>query len=148
VALEILILVIYLVPLAYFLTYVLTFSLFLLMSILKDEDRYKILKLLSENTDMNQRQLAASLGVSLGKTNYCLKALIQKGMIKAGSFRSNPNKQSYAYLLTPKGIDEKARVTLSFLNRKQAEFEALQIELDELRQEAAQIAQENKICLP
>ena len=109
------------------------------MSILKDEDRYKILKLLSDNADLNQRQLADALGVSLGKTNYCLKALIEKGMIKAGNFRSNPNKGSYAYLLTPKGIDEKARVTLRFLNRKQSKYEALQVELEELRQEAAQL---------
>ena len=58
------------------------------MSILKDEDRYKILKLLSNNADLNQRQLADALGVSLGKTNYCLKALIEKGMIKAGNFRA------------------------------------------------------------
>ncbi len=115
------------------------------MAILKDEDRYKILKLLSDNADMSQRQLASSLGVSLGKTNYCLKALVKKGMIKAGNFHNNPNKESYAYLLTPKGIDEKARVTLRFLNRKQAEYEALHVEIEELRQEAAQIGQNNKI---
>ena len=113
------------------------------MSILKDEDRYKILKLLSDNADMNQRQLADALGVSLGKTNYCLKALIEKGMIKAGNFRNNPNKESYAYLLTPKGIDEKARVTLRFLNRKQSEYEALQVELEELRKEVVQLVQNN-----
>ena len=115
------------------------------MSILKDEDRYKILKLLSNNADLNQRQLADALGVSLGKTNYCLKALIEKGMIKAGNFRSNPNKEAYAYLLTPKGIDEKARVTLRFLKHKQTEYETLQVELKELQLEAALIKNSGKV---
>lgn len=106
---------------------------------IKDEDRYRILKLLAENSDMNQRQLANELGISLGKINYCLKALIEKGLVKANNFRKNPNKEAYVYLLTSQGIEEKARVTLRFLRRKQKEYEALQIELEELRQEAEQI---------
>ena len=110
------------------------------MTILKDEDRYRILKLLANNSDMNQRQLANELGISLGKTNYCLKALIEKGLVKARNFRRNPNKEAYVYLLTAKGIEEKARVTLKFLERKQEEYEALQKEIEALRLEAAQLS--------
>jgi EPS-associated MarR family transcriptional regulator len=88
---------------------------------------------------MNQRQLASELGISLGKINYCLKALIDKGLVKASNFRRNTNKEAYVYLLTSKGIEEKARVTLRFLRRKQEEYEALQIELEELRQEASKL---------
>jgi len=109
------------------------------MAILSDENRYKILKLLSNNPDMSQRQLAESLGISLGKTNYCLKSLIEKGWVKATNFRKNPNKKAYTYLLTPKGIEEKARVTLRFFKSKKQEFNLLQSELEELRLEAAQI---------
>lgn len=110
------------------------------MAILKDEDRYRILKLLANNSDMNQRQLASELGISLGKTNYCLKALIDKGLVKARNFRRNPNKESFVYLLTPQGIEEKARVTLRFLERKQEEYKTLQKEIEALRIEAAQLS--------
>ncbi len=110
------------------------------MAVLSDENRYKILKLLDANPNMNQRQLAEELGISLGKVNYCLKALIDRGWIKANNFRRSSNKKAYAYLLTPKGIEEKARVTLRFLKRKQNEYTALLKELEELRQEAAQLA--------
>lgn len=114
------------------------------MAILKDEDRYRILKLLANNSDMSQRQLADELGISLGKINYCLKALIEKGLVKANNFRRSPSKASYVYFLTSKGIEEKARVTLRFLKYKQKEYEALQKELDELRQEAAQLSELTK----
>ena len=117
------------------------------MSALSDENRYKILKLLEQNPDLNQRQVADSLGISLGKTNYCLKALIEKGLLKAGNFKRSPSKGSYAYLLTPKGIDEKARVTLRFLKFKQQEFVTIQQELEELRQEAA-LLKNNGFDLP
>ncbi|MDZ7662782.1 MarR family EPS-associated transcriptional regulator [Thiohalophilus sp.] len=104
---------------------------------LTDETRYKLLKLLEQNPGINQRELASELGISLGKTNYCLKALIDKGWVKAGNFRQNPRKMHYAYLLTPRGLEEKARVTLRFLKRKQEEYEQLVDELEELREEAA-----------
>lgn len=104
---------------------------------LTDETRYKLLKLLEQNPHINQRELANELGISLGKTNYCLKALIEKGWVKAGNFRQNPNKMQYAYLLTPGGFEEKARVTLRFLKRKQQEHEQLLDELAELREEVA-----------
>ena len=102
---------------------------------LDDETRYRLLKALEANPELTQRQLAAELGVSVGKTNYCLKALVNKGWIKVGNVRRNPNKWSYGYLLTPSGIQEKARVTRRFLARKRAEYEALEQEIEQLRAE-------------
>src|SRR5690554_3859687 len=102
---------------------------------LTDEYRYKVLKLLAENPNLSQRDLARELGISLGKVNYCIQALIEKGMVKAGNFKSSQNKQAYAYLLTPKGIEDKAKVTARFLNRKLAEYETLQAEIECLREE-------------
>lgn len=87
---------------------------------------------------MSQRDLAKALGVSLGKTNYCIKALLVKGLIKMQNFRNNQNKLGYAYLLTPAGVDEKARITLRFLKFKVKEYERLRIEIDELYRETEQ----------
>lgn len=101
----------------------------------KDEIHYHILKAIESNPHMSQRELAEHLGVSLGKVNYCLKALIEKGLIKAGNFKSNPNKRAYAYLLTPKGISEKAIVTLRFLERKMDEYERIKQEIARLKAE-------------
>jgi len=106
------------------------------MSVLSKENRYKILKLLESNPEISQREVAKSLGISLGKANYCLKAIIEKGWVKVSNFKSNPNKKAYAYYLTAKGIEEKAKVTIQFLKYKQNEYESLQIELKELRKEA------------
>ncbi|WP_334078982.1 MarR family EPS-associated transcriptional regulator [Microbulbifer sp. M83] len=100
-----------------------------------DEYSYRVLKLLSQNPHLSQRELAKELGISLGKVNYCLKALIEVGLIKAKNFKSSRNKQAYAYLLTPKGIEEKTRITLRFLNSKVAEFQVLQAEIEDLRRE-------------
>ncbi|MDD2690090.1 MAG: MarR family EPS-associated transcriptional regulator [Candidatus Omnitrophica bacterium] len=102
---------------------------------LDDATRYHLLKLLTEHPESTQRELAAAMGVSLGKTNYCLKALVDKGLVKMGNFRGNPNKGVYAYLLTPEGVQEKARVTVRFLHRKMAEYDALQAEIAALRRE-------------
>ena len=77
------------------------------------------------------------MGISLGKVNYCLRALIEKGWVKAANFRRSSNKVAYAYLLTPRGIDEKARVTAQFLMRKVAEYEALEKEIENLRREVS-----------
>lgn len=107
------------------------------MSILNDETRYQLLKLLEQNPNFTQRQLAEALGMSLGKANFCLKALVEKGLIKADNFRRSKNKKNYAYLLTPQGLEEKALVTLRFLKRKQQEHDSLVEELKELREEAA-----------
>jgi EPS-associated MarR family transcriptional regulator len=104
---------------------------------LTDEYRYKILKLVSDRPEISQRELAQQLGISLGKVNYCLKALIDKGLVKASNFRNNNNKLAYMYLLTPSGIEEKSAITLSFLKWKMQEYEALQAEIEELRREAA-----------
>ena len=100
-----------------------------------EEIHYRLFKLIQAQPDITQRQLAQELGVSLGKTHYCLKALIDKGWVKAARFRDNPNKGVYAYLLTPRGITEKARVTTRFLKRKIDEFEAIKGQIKELRSE-------------
>jgi len=102
---------------------------------LSDEYRYKILKELQSNPDLSQRELARRLGISLGKTNFCLKALIEKGLIKAGNFKRSDDKAKYLYLLTPKGIEDKALLTHHFLQRKLQEHEALTLEIESLRQE-------------
>lgn len=98
--------------------------------------RYRLLRYLEENPDASQRQLARQLGVSLGKVNYCLKALVDKGLVKVGNFKNNPNKRVYAYLLTPKGLEEKAAMTIHFLKRKLEEHRLLEQEIQELRREA------------
>ncbi|MBU2737246.1 MarR family EPS-associated transcriptional regulator [Acidithiobacillus concretivorus] len=102
---------------------------------LDDATRYQLLKLLTEHPEMTQRDLSAAMSISLGKTNYCLKALVEKGLVKMGNFRNNPDKGVYAYLLTPEGVQEKARVTVRFLHRKMAEYDALQAEIAALRRE-------------
>ena len=79
--------------------------------------------------------VAEELGISLGKTNYCLKALINKGMIKAKNFKNSANKRAYLYILTPKGIETKARISIKFLQRKTEEYEALRLEIEELKTE-------------
>lgn len=100
-----------------------------------ESQRYKLLKLLENNPNMNQRELAQAMGVSLGKINYCLKALMEKGHVKFKNFHRNEDKRAYAYLLTPKGIQEKTRVTVAFLQRKLVEYETIQLEIEELRKE-------------
>ena len=105
------------------------------MSVLSDENRYQLLKLLEKNPEMSQRQIADALGVSLGKVNFCLRALIEIGSVKVANFSRSPNKKAYVYLLTPKGIEEKAKVTLRFLAKKQNEYEELKREINELKNE-------------
>lgn len=106
---------------------------------LTDEYRYKILKLVADNPEISQRELAQQLGISLGKANYCLKALIAKGLLKASNFRNNKNKLAYMYLLTSHGLEEKAAITMRFLKLKVQEYETLQAEIEELRREAASL---------
>src|SRR5471030_2113023 len=105
------------------------------MPVLTDPQRLELLKLLQNEPRISQRDLARAMGVSLGKANYCLKALIEKGLVKLGNFRRNPDKREYAYLLTPAGLEEKTRITMSFLRRKVAEYEALEKEIEQLRGE-------------
>lgn len=106
---------------------------------LTDEYRYRILKLLEADPHASQRKIADELGISLGRVNYCLQALIQKGLVKVNNFRNHSNKQIYLYLLTPKGINEKTRVTLRFLKVKLNEYETLKRELEQLQREAVKV---------
>ncbi len=91
--------------------------------------RFRLLRLLENRPDMSQREISDALGVSLGATNYVLKALIEKGQIKVRNFRASNNKMRYAYILTPNGIEARARLTGGFLKRKYREFEALKNEI-------------------
>ncbi len=94
---------------------------------------FKVLHLLEEDPELTQRELAQKLGISLGGVNYCLKALIEIGHIKAGNFSKNSNKLVYLYLLTPQGIAEKAKLTAGFLKRKMVEYHSLKKEIDSLK---------------
>jgi EPS-associated MarR family transcriptional regulator len=102
---------------------------------LTDEYRYKILKLIEAKPEISQRELAKMLGVSLGKANFCLNALIEKGLLKATNFRNSQNKLAYMYLLTPSGVEEKSKITLRFLKSKMQEYELLKQELKVLVEE-------------
>lgn len=104
-----------------------------------DTTNYGLLKTLENNPGLSQRDLAKRLGVSLGKINYCLNALIEKGCLKVNNFRNSDNKLAYAYLLTPQGVEEKARITIHFLKYKVQEYERLRAEIEELKFEAEQI---------
>ena len=96
---------------------------------------YKVLKILEQNPQVSQRELANELGVSLGKANYCLKALIDKGLVKAKNFKNSSNKLAYVYKITPRGIEAKAKISVQFLARKLDEYEALRSEIEELQEE-------------
>ena len=104
---------------------------------LTDEYRYRILKMLEADPQASQRRIADELGISLGRVNYCLQKLIEKGLVKVNNFRNSDNKRAYLYLLTPKGIEERTRVTMRFLQVKLSEYEILKRELEELEREAA-----------
>ena len=103
------------------------------------EVRYRLLKFLAEHPDASQRELARQLGVSVGKVNYCLKALIAKGFVKARNFRNSNHKAGYLYILTPQGIDEKINVTSSFLRRKLDEYDLLTKEIERLTREVSEL---------
>ena len=102
---------------------------------LSDEYRSKILRLLETDPQMSQRDLARSLGISLGKVNYSLQALMDTGLVKANNFKNCNNKRAYMYLLTSRGIAEKSRATARFLKRKMIEYENLQREIETLKRE-------------
>lgn len=105
------------------------------MTQLDQEIHLKVLRHLEDEPEITQRKLAKELGVSLGKANYCLKALIDKGLVKTGNFKNSNSKSAYLYILTPKGIEEKSRITLHFLKRKMEEYEILSGEIVELQRE-------------
>lgn len=100
-----------------------------------DEVHLNVLRLLDRRPELTQRELADELGVSLGKANYVVNALIEKGLVKARNFKNSRNKAAYAYFLTPAGIEEKTRVTVRFLKRKMDEYEQIRKEIEELQEE-------------
>ena len=99
------------------------------------DSEYKILKLLEENPNLTQRQVAEKLGVSLGKTHYLIRALIDKGLLKLSNFKNSDNKIAYLYVLTPMGISEKSELARNFLSRKKEEYSKLKSEIEELNEE-------------
>ncbi len=99
------------------------------------EAHLKILKCIEANPRISQRQLAQELGVSVGKINYCVQALMTKGLLKAGNFNRSSDKMAYLYLLTPTGIEEKTKLTVSFLKRKIAEHEKITQEIEQLKRD-------------
>ena len=106
------------------------------------QDTYlRALRLLEAAPQLNQRALALELGMSLGKTNYCLKALVQRGLVTAERFHNSQRKLAYAYLLTPAGMAEKSVLAARFLKRKMDEYDALKVEIDQLQKEAELQAQ-------
>ena len=95
-----------------------------------DPDQFNVLRKIKSKPNSSQRALASELGFSLGKLNYCLKALKVKGLIKIKNFQKNPNKLGYTYIVTPKGISEKTKLTLNFMKRKMQEYDELKIEME------------------
>jgi EPS-associated MarR family transcriptional regulator len=104
-----------------------------------EDNHYQLLRLIESNPRLTQRELAREMGVSLGKINYCVKALIAKGWVKARNFRKSNNKLAFAYLLTPRGVEQKAVVTVHFLHRKVSEYESLKKQIAQLRREVDQL---------
>jgi EPS-associated MarR family transcriptional regulator len=102
---------------------------------LSEEMRYRVMRLLEANPGISQRDAAHELGVSLGKLNYCVQALIRKGWLKASRFKNSRNKAAYMYLLTPRGIEEKTKLTVAFLQIKMREYEDLRVEIEQMRRE-------------
>ena len=102
---------------------------------LNQQSKYQLLKSLDQNSNLTQRQLSKELGISLGKVNYCLQNLIQKGFIKINNFKNSKHKTQYSYLLTPKGIEEKAKLTIEFLQTKTIEYEELKKEVEKIQNE-------------
>lgn len=115
---------------------------------LNDDVHYRLLKLIAERPQASQRQLSEALGISLGKINYCVKALLDQGWIKATNFKNNKNKLAYAYLLTPSGIDAKARITARFLKSKIAEYQMLKAEIEQLTAEVDKVESVRKDQTP
>lgn len=103
--------------------------------VLDEETRYQILRLLEGNPKLSQRDVARALGMSLGKVNHGVKTLLQRGWIKVANFKNSHNKAAYMYLLTPRGIKQKASLTLEFLQIKTREYELLRAEIEQIRRE-------------
>ena len=111
------------------------------------EIRYRLLKLLAVSPNLNQRQMAASMSISLGKFNYCLTELVKKGFVKMERFKASHNKAAYMYNLTPQGLEEKAKVTTRFLCRKMQEFSEIEQQIAELTGEVEEMGLDmSQIC--
>jgi EPS-associated MarR family transcriptional regulator len=104
---------------------------------MNEEISYKLFKLIEQQPDLSQRELAKEMGISLGKTNYCLKGLMEKGWLKARNFKNSNNKIAYAYMLTPTGLSEKTKITAHYLKCKVHEYETLKSEIEKLRKEVS-----------
>lgn len=100
-----------------------------------EEVHYKLLRLLEQNPEATQREISLELGISLGKVNYCLRALVQKGHLKAENFKNSKNKAAYLYVLTPRGVSAKGKIAMSYLNRKLIEYEDLRMEIEQIKGE-------------
>ena len=96
-----------------------------------NEDNFNVLRKIGKNPNTSQRELANNLGFSLGKLNYCLKELKKKGLVKIENFSKNPNKINYIYILTPKGVSIKTKLTINFMKRKMQEYDDLKKEISE-----------------
>jgi len=105
---------------------------------IQEDTYFRVMRILQENPDLTQRELAQKLGVSVGGLNYCLKALMDKGCVKMQNFQNSKNKFKYVYLLTPQGIAERVALTSRFLNRKMQEYESLKAEIESLHQDVQQ----------
>jgi len=108
---------------------------------LQEDTYFRVMRILQQNPDLTQRELAKKLGISVGGLNYCLRALMEKGMVKMKNFATSKNKFGYVYVLTPTGMAEKAAITQGFLKRKIDEYEALKAEIEDLKAQA-----ENQSC--
>jgi EPS-associated MarR family transcriptional regulator len=109
---------------------------------IQEDTHFRIMRILQENPDLTQRELAEKLGISVGGLNYCLNALIDKGLVKMQNFSKSKNKFKYVYLLTPMGIAEKVALTTRFLSRKLEEYEALELEIHSLKNDLRNINSE------
>ena len=108
---------------------------------LQEDTYFRVMRILQQNPDLTQRELAKKLGISVGGVNYCLRALMEKGMVKMKNFATSKNKFGYVYVLTPTGMAEKAAITQRFLQRKMDEYVALKAEIEDLK-----VQTENQFC--
>ena len=108
----------------------------------KDQVHFNLLRKFEANPEYTQRELSKEMGVSLGKVNYCINKLVEKGWVKLTNFNRNPNKVGYIYLLTPKGIEQKASLTITFLKIKMEEYEMLKDEINALKKDTEKLKSE------
>ena len=112
----------------------------------QEDTHFRIMRILQENPDLTQRELAEKLGMSVGGLNYCLNALIDKGWVKVHNFSESKNKFGYVYLLTPSGFAEKAALTGRFFQRKLKEYEEMRVEIDSLRSELSELSELSRLA--